>query len=367
LGLGSGVFGDTGGLHIFFGGTHTVGGRSVTTDDLTVVTGNSNVNIMGAGAVGDFNADGIDDFGIAMMNSTSSVIDMYIVYGGALTGTIDQSWMSNAANAFHMSYNVPAGTDTSDLNVVMSAIGDVNGDGFSDVGIGIANIDNDLGVDSNGNTDATDDADGMVGVVYGSNVANIANIATLDLSQVSGQTILGTSGNDILHQSSGGHTDLVFRGGGGDDVIGISGNSMASIADTDGGAGWDRLDFLVGGQTLNFAGITAENFKGIDEISFGAGQANQTIRLTLQEIFTIIENSDSQTLMISEAGETGTLLQIEDGTGANLGTISTSAGLATALNMSDAGLVSGYYTFNHGDNVLMIAQQLIDGNQVQVT
>ena len=366
LGVGSAGATDTGALHIFFGGGQTAGGvDSATTADATFSTGNPNVNIIGAGAVGDFNADGIDDFGIAMMNTTSSVIDMYVVYGGALTGNWDQSNLNIASNAFHISYNVPVGTDANDLNVVMSAIGDVNGDGFSDVGIGIANVDNDLGVDSDGDTDVNNDYDGMVAVVYGSNSGGNTNIAALGVSQNSDQTLLGTSGDDTLHQGSGGHTGLVFRGGAGNDLIGLA-NSMASIADIDGGSGWDRLEFLIPSQTLNFTGLTAENFKGIDEISFGIGQNNQTIRLTLQEIFTIIESSDSQLLIIEDAGGAGSLLQIEDGTAANPGVVD-ATGLATALGMSEGAHDATYYNFYQGDNVLLIATSLIDGNMVQVT
>jgi hypothetical protein len=367
LGVGSGLYGSTGALHLFFGGAHTAGTYAIGTDDATIITGAANVQIVGGGAVGDFNGDGIDDFGVAMMNTTSDVIDMYVVYGGSLASTMDQTYLSAAANAFHISYNAPAGTSISDVNVTMSAIGDVNGDGFADVGIGIANVDNDLGVDSDGNTDATDDDDGMIAVVYGSNAAGLANVAPIDVSQVSGQTMLGTAGNDTLHQSSGGHTDLVFRGGAGDDLIGISSPSMSSIDDIDGGTGFDSLEFLVGGQTLNFGAITSENFKGIDALMFGAGQTGQTMSLTLQQIFTMIENSDTQTLMIDANGSTGATLQIEEGTAANPGTINTSAGLASALGMTDAGVVGSYYTFHQGDNVLMIDVNLVDSNQVVVT
>lgn len=367
LGVGSGLYSDSGALHLFFGGAHGVGTASIGSNNATITTGSTAVKIIGAGAVGDFNGDGIDDFGIAMMGTGSSVIDMYVVYGGSLTGVLDQSYLNNTTNAFRMSYTVPAGTNTSELDVTMSAIGDVNGDGLADVGIGIANIDNNLGFDSNPDSIPDNDSDGMVAVVYGSNIAGNTAVAAGSVSSASDQTLLGTSGNDTLTQSLGTHTGLVFRSGGGDDSIGISASSMSSIADIDGGAGVDTLEFLGSSQVLNFNGVTAENFKGIDEIAFGSVDTNQTMMLTIQQIFTMIESSDSQNLIIAGNGDIGSLLQIDDGAGTAPGTINTAASLATALGMTANGNDGTYYSFYQGDNLLRIDMNLIDNGQVQVT
>jgi hypothetical protein len=358
--------GSDGSLHVMFGGGGNAPGTQslAAAQEFMVTSAVANIEIIGAGAVGDFNGDGFDDFAVAMRDTGTNLIDMYVVYGKD-TGfgtTINKAYMDVASNAFHMSYNVPGVVD-GDLQVTLTGIGDVDGDGYADIGIGIHSVDTNLAADSDGNTNNADDNDGIAMVVYGGNTSGgqpvINAVGNVALSTATDQRLVGTAGDDTLRQNNIVHDNLVIRGGGGDDTIEIMDETFADI---DGGAGWDTLSFVTSSSTLNFGALIGEErMQGIDGLNFGG--TNQTINLSLQSVFDIIHTSDMRALAITADSLTGNVLQI-DAPGTYVGP--DEALLATALGADSHGTEGAFYTFTFGSDLLMIEMTLVDGGNVAV-
>lgn len=370
--IGIGSTAGTASLNILLGGTGHVAGTSQaigTAATVTVTSGDVDIDIIGAGGIGDFNGDGFDDFAVAMFNDAGSTIDMYVVYGGSgLPGNISKAYLDSGTNAYHMTYDIDGMPDSS-LTVTFTGIGDVDGDGYADMGIGIHTIDTDILFDTDGLGVVNDDNDGIVAVVYGTNSGSpggaIIN-AGWDGTEISAtstandQRLMGADSDDVLIQGNAAHADLVLRGGGGDDEAHIINDSFADI---DMGAGHDILGFIgAASTTLDFGALIGEErIKGVDELQFMG--SDQTMTLSLQSVFDLIHASDMRALSISDAGGTGNNLVIE---GSAFATPTNAADLQVALGASGYTTEGTSYVFAFGTDQLFIDQAMVDGGQVQV-
>jgi hypothetical protein len=357
--------GGQGELHVIFGDA-----TPPSTIDASTLNGanggfkvwtDANHDIVGAGVTGDFNGDGFDDFAIAAQSSvTPNDVDIFVVYGGDTVGGTGMGWgdLTNAAKAFHMTYTIPNGADISAFNIQLSAAGDMNGDGYYDLVIGLPNVDTDPAANSDGAGGADDDNDGASMVVYGRDATNIISAANegtagSDSLTASGidQSLIGGDGNDTLND--GGNADIVFRGGAGADTIQLTNGNFNDI---DGGGGNDVISFLQASGTLDFSSFSAEEITRIEGINLSA--TSQVLHLTLQNIFDLMHGSDNGTLKISSAN-TGNTLQIDDlsggsQAGADVAQITNFLGADSATDITTA------WSFAFGSYTLEIDKNLLD-------
>ncbi len=153
--------------------------------------------------IGDFNGDGIDDFVIGAPASESGHVgnktsEQYIVYGkasGVPTASLDSLNASQGINITATTFKLP-NFEYGQTGQTVTNLGDINGDGFADVGIssnandrayvlfgrgGNANTTIDLGsIDASNNGQAT--ADGFVIVNYNTGAWNGTSLSGGDIN-----------------------------------------------------------------------------------------------------------------------------------------------------------------------------------------
>lgn len=362
-----GANGGKGAAYIVYGSA----AKSVTTD-ITVagITGSVGFRIditdagsklEGGGAVGDFNGDGIGD--ISVVIRTGDMADFYVIYGvpGA-RGNLTQTLLDDPNVAFHMTYDLTAAglanPATDPFRFEISSAGDVDGDGFDDLAIGTPDA-------AGGN--------GEVLVVYGGpdtndlfngtiHVAGITTPLITDNDVIANginQSLVGDIDNNNLNQN--GFAGISFSGGAGDDTLVVNNAVLGNI---DGGTGFDVLNFTGAGGVLDFTNATAlggsERLSGIEKLVMMDN--NQTIKLGLDDIFRLLQESDDGTLRIKENGG-GSLITnlVIDDNGSNAGMFSTfasSMGFAPTGNTgpiveTDASHTYNVYNFGSGYQLLI--------------
>lgn len=277
-------------LHIFHGRASGLTGTvNIDTSDVKITSTNE---IIGGGAAGDFNGDGKDDIALALRNGSN--VDIYIIYGGSLSGVIDPATLADTAK-FHMTMDLSspqfnlANPATDDITINIAGAGDINNDGFSDLLIGIKAIDNpNLSGYAN---------DGGVLLVHGraeqSDITS-GKITTANNATMNGQTVLGTGSADVMN--SGSYTDLVFKSGGGNDTINVK--NTASFDLIDGGTGIDTLQFINDGNIdLTNVGALVRNIEHIKLTG-----ASQNLIIGLDDIFRLLQESANNSLTLSGNG-----------------------------------------------------------------
>jgi len=307
------------------------GGITPTSSDisLNIPGGPTGYAISGGGKAGDFNGDGYDDFTVSLTNGDET--RAYVVYGkSVLPGQIDLNYLKNGGNAFEITYSDAVDND----ELEFTSLGDVNGDGYDDLGIGAPDI------DLAGN--------GEVLIVYGRDTGSITSGTT---ATVDGQHLIGSRLNDVLNASM--YDNVSMRGGAGNDTLQIENTNFLGVH---GGAG--NMDMLSVLGDLNFANVNYEKMSGIEMIGLN-GADGQTITLTMENLFNLLKSSSDGTLRI-EAGAASQRLNLffdtTDNSNLNLGDIASAiegeAGLPGGY-VVDA-LDSGYNTFQIGGYKLLI-------------
>ncbi len=314
-------------------------------------------SIIGAGAVGDYNGDGYDDAVVVVKDAGSYNVDLYVMYGhnaGAMDGKMDMADLGNAANAFHMTYTIPSTIANPDaFDFVIGGAGDLNGDGFADFVVGLPN--------DNANT-------GAAVTVYGQNTTNAVtdgstgdgdNTANNIAATTAQQSVVGNASANTL--SDGGLAGIAFSAGGGNDTISIGNVNFRSI---DGGAGTDIMKFIQNTGTLDFSNLHSETVSRIENIQMAGN--TQTVVLTLDNIFAMLNSSDTGDLRISESGGGTHTLVIDNQNAGNQNGASAAAigAMLGNVHVTDQG---AYYAFDMGGgHTLSIDRSLVDNAHVNV-
>ncbi|MBI4357498.1 MAG: FG-GAP repeat protein, partial [Gammaproteobacteria bacterium] len=290
-----GANGDAGKVYVIMGSGSL--GTSVDLSALNgangfVVTGKTTNDEAGfsVSRVGDFNADGFDDFFIgawqADPDSKADAGEGYVIYGksGAYSATLSLSTFS-ATDGF----TVRGGTAGDLAGSSVSGGGDVNGDGFADLIIGAP------GGDPGGRSAA-----GKSYVVFGSNTTgSVTQSGTSGADTLTGTSgvdkMVGKQGNDILDGQGG--ADVLY-GGLGSDTIKIGDVNFLRI---DGGGGDDTLTLNGSGLTLNLTTMVNNKIAGIENIDIN-GTGNNTLTLNVRDVLDLSDTSN-QLIVKGAAGD----------------------------------------------------------------
>ncbi len=175
----------------------------------------------GVSAAGDVNGDGYADIMITRPSSTENGLttagSVYLVYGKS-AGWANVDFNTTAPDSL-IQGAVASGRLGSLRNV--AELGDIDGDGFGDIGVGAVNANS---------------SEGLGYALFSQSTGNVTNFGT-----TLADGIRGGAGNDALSGGAGGDS---ITGGAGDDTI-------------DGGAGNDTMDGGAGNDTLSYASATA--------------------------------------------------------------------------------------------------------------
>ncbi len=312
-------------------------------------------------SAGDVNGDGFDDLIVGARLGDDGGADAgeaYVVFGKASGfGTIDLSALT-ASQGF-----IIQGDEAGDFaGASVSSAGDVNGDGFDDVIVGVpygdgggayageayvvfgkasgfgtidltsltsaqgfiiqGDVDNDhagISVSSAGdvNRDGFDDL--IVGARFGDDGGTNAGEAYVVLGGAFGhgstpvttagttasEMLIGGLGDDTL--TGGGGAD-VLRGGAGSDVLGVS---DLSFADVDGGTGIDTLRLDGAGLSLDLAATLPAEITSIEKIDL-TGSGNNTLTVDKLSVLDITEERTDGTGVLTVLGNAGDVVDVAD-------------------------------------------------------
>lgn len=323
-------------------------------------TGLSNLGNCGSGVstAGDFNGDGIADLMVGVIGSSTNAA--WVVFGRTqgFGASVNLSDVAAGTGGFLI-----AGTGNPTVKAV-SAAGDVNGDGYDDLVIGVISDRGAANASFTGSTyvvfgretaaggtisisdlargiggfvvrgrDGNDQAgysvsgaadingDGFDDLVIGAPGGDGVGNTTSDAGEIyviyGGDfnftgTVTGTAGNDGLtgtpgaDQMVGGRGNDIIDGKGGTDVlIGGAGDDVLKVADTtfrrvDGGAGFDTMALTGAGQTLDLRAVADLRIQDIEAIDL-TGSGNNTLVLTRLEVV----NLSPLTNMVTIGGNSG--------------------------------------------------------------
>ena len=235
-------------------------------------------------SAGDVNGDGFDDLLIGAMNADGSgnaklnAGDSYVIFGGAtLPATIDLFSLGSAGITIF-------GADPADRSgSSVSSAGDVNGDGFDDLLIGVPVA------AASGNAKL---AAGDSYVIFGGDgfTGSVTHAGTS-----TAETLTGTAGANVM--VGGGDNDTLVGSGGADVLIGGQGNDIVAVSDLTfkqigGGTGTDTLRLDGSGLSLNLPYLADNLIQGIEQIDI-TGSGNNTLSLNLQEVLNISDESNT--------------------------------------------------------------------------
>jgi hypothetical protein len=314
------------------------GGTFAQTVDLTTLNGSngfalvdpSHAQTWNVAAAGDFNGDGYAD--ILVSAATASGADpnagvTYLLYGaaGGFAATVDLSHLSS-----QQGLRID-GAASGDNAWIVSAGGDVNGDGFDDIVIGAPYA------HDNGNQT------GLGYVIYGSNAQIVAShVGGTGDDTITGnagaEVFIGGRGNDTLNGAGGADT---FQGGAGNDHIHVTDRSF-HVAD--GGSGTDtlHLDFAgaidFGNLDANAATSDKGKIAGIEILDVTNGQANA---LTLHAADVIDLNVDNRD--VGGIASLDNVLKIDGNTGDTLKLFSTDG-----WGAANGAILAGYNVYAEG-------------------
>lgn len=320
------------------------GTDSAATRNISFATGG--YSVLGGGGVGDFNGDGYDDFVITLGDSGGS--KSYVVFGRDFptNATYDLNFLKDSANALELNYSGVNNTGT----VNVSAIGDINADGYEDFAIGLP--------DANGAADG----DGGLAIVYGRNTGAVSSGVTT--ATTNDQSLVGTTGDDTFND--GAMTGVSMRGGAGLDLFRITNTDFLNI---DGGAGHDVLAMNGFGNALDFSNVNFERISRVEALKFGDN--NQTMTLTLENLFNLMKSSDSGELYLGRLSTATSGLQLvlndSDGGDDYAGADNSVADITAMLDDYSTGTVTTgtrnvgvdtYNTFTIGGYTLLIDQAI---------
>lgn len=294
------------------------------------------------GRAGDFNGDGYDDIFVDVYkNATVGEYEhsLIVVYGSATQGTAFnlEAAMTDASKG----YKFMLGSEGS-ANLSATALGDLNGDGYEDLMIGVSGAENGAG---------------EAYVVYGSNYNQAAtSFSGTTTATANGQNFAGSTGDDLMH--SGGNASLSFLGGDGHDMMAVS--SSTGVRNFNGGNGYDTLRLDQASSTIDLRGISS-NLESVEKLAFANIGGNNNLKLNIQDILTLASTAKDGRLIITDLGSSQDSNELQLFNNATQVT-DLFAGLSADLKFTnDADSVggqdfeSGYYIYTHVDSGAQIA------------
>ena len=310
--------------YVVFGGagTNLSSGTLLGGSGFTIATPN---DIVAGGSAGDVNGDGFDDFAISLNDGTH--VNTYVVYGDGSLEDLTMVDLENPDKALKIHHADAGGSG--DYNV--TAVGDINGDGFDDVQVGLVGGNQFVvhgGLDSDSPyvmDNAPNDADPNAGKIKAS---------------ANGQALVGDT-----HFSDGdgsGFTGLSMRGGNGDNHFTVNNENFKNI---DGGNG--TKDTIRVNNDVDFSAINFEQISQIERLQ--VGDDNTKITLTAENIFNLLKSSDTGKLIIEDrdhGDSTGRALEI-NATSTTGGTVNN---VVAALNEEGSGATNTGSTAMGGNN-----------------
>ncbi len=340
--------------------------------DLSSLDGNNGfrlngpANTLSISSAGDINGDGFDDvfIGSRVFSRYSSFDTGYVLFGKAsgFDAAMDIGDL-NGQNGFQLSFGgLYASTS-------FSRAGDVNGDGFDDLIVGVQEgynqgssylvlgkasgfspilsySDSSIGVRFDGeakgdffgdpissagdvNSDGFDDLIiGATGTDPNGENSGSSYIIFGRSEFHSDETIRGTPGDDVLtgtvgkdHFEAGDGNDSMAGLGGADTFLAGNGDDILKVADldfqlADGGAGMDTLELTGGGLTMNLADLQGR-IDQIETIDL-TGDGDNTLSFSLNDFLDLSTSASSRTITVE--GNTGDHVQVLDGNWVDGGT-----------------------------------------------
>lgn len=339
-------------------------------------------------AVADLNGDGFDD--IVMQNANINAYSVRVVFGhgGPFASTVSADVL-NGANGF--SIVAPGGEH---LGFALSSAGDINGDGYEDLLLGVSNananhqfragatyvvfghggtfdaqlnlaqmdISQGLRIDGFAKNQFSGASVSAAGDINGDGYGDISiaspglfgtpNSIPPDGTYVvygrdfsHGVAFNGTAGNDVVNGTvrdealvGGRGSDVLNGGGGSDSLIGGANNDIlvwdAADHRIDGGSGFDTLRFDGAAQTLDFTLLPSKIITDINLINL-TGSGDNHLRLSLQDL---LQATDHAALRV--AGDAGDSVEL------------TTPGWTQIADRSVEG--NGYHAYIHGTATLLI-------------
>ena len=231
--------------------------------DLNTLNGSNGFTIVGTAnndelgeavsSAGDFNADGKLDILVGAPDAGNGKAYVIFGTGASYAPTIDVSTL-NGANGFSLE-GIAAGDDAGES---LAHLGDVNGDGISDIIIG-------AGVADGGGTNK-----GQAYIVFGSKLPRPANFDLGGLNGLNGFTVTGLADNDRLGQAvseagdfnGDGLNDILIGADGVDGVIGKTGETYLIHGSSAGFPAAFNLATLNGTNGVRFPGSGGDAVSG---------------------------------------------------------------------------------------------------------
>ncbi len=291
----------------------------------------------------------------------------FVLSGDDLSGSISTTDLLNGTHdALRMKYIITNGMDPDNFDFVVEGFGDINGDGFEDFGIGTPDA-GDQGQGGfilvNGRADM-DDLEGANPDMHAAGINGPQDV----VASSAGDSLVGNGGNNHMSNYNGASAfgSVSFRGGAGNDTIELHGSNVRTI---DGGDGYDILQLVGSGNSLNFSMAGPNTISGIEKLVMA--HDNQTITLGLNDVFSLMQESDEivggrKVLKIMDqlgAGSTNTNFVVDAPSGS--GPLST--GLAAEGFTAGGTHTDGSVTFNvyeFGTGYALLVDQTINGQTV---
>jgi len=260
-----------GGAFVMYGGSSW--STSLTTANLAgagtkgfSVTGGTDFDWAGVSVsgVGDVNGDGYDDFALTSSGDDEAAINSANANGGTgssylVFGRAEGFANMNLLNIQDYGVQLLSGAGNNAAIQSVQGLGDIDGDGFADVGFLLSS--------------------GKMQILYGSEQLSDGWLAGVQHADAGGATLsgvlgngadrlIGNSGNDVL-TSDGGRDMLI--GGAGNDVLNVVGSGFGRV---DGGAGQDTLHT---GVNLDFSAMGVGSVQNIERIDLTGSATSVTL------------------------------------------------------------------------------------------